>query len=62
MAVCHQKIKAARRPCHTRRRVGVDGRRAFFVLVGKITLPCGHIIAKVAHRDPIKKIKSNINH
>ena len=34
----------------------------FFVFGGKKTLSLGHIIAKVAHRDPIKKIKSNINY
>ena len=34
----------------------------FFVSDGKKTLSLGHIIAKVAHRDPIKKIKSNINY
>ena len=36
-------------------------RIVFFVSDGKKTLSLGHIIAKVAHRDPIKKIKSNIN-
>lgn len=37
-------------------------RIVFFISDGKKTLSLGHIIAKVAHRDPIKKIKSNINY